>query len=203
MTDPGNPHVPDELVQRALAGDLPALRDLLAYSLPELTVYVRLIAGADVLARESVSDITQSVAGDVLPALAGQRFDDLRGFFAYVRRAALHKLIDKQRHHRAARRDLRREVDDAGTPDSFDLPSHLRDLLTPSGHAIAAEDAAMLADALQRLPDDQREVVTLARLAGLPHAEIAQLLGRTAGACRMLLSRGMRALARELEGMGG
>lgn len=199
MASSGDPRVPEALAQRALSGDLPALRELLGHYLPELALYVRLNAGADVLARESVSDVTQSVAADVLPALAGQSFADVGGFFAYVRRAALHKLIDKQRHHRAARRDLHREVDGAVVPDAFDLPGHLRDVLTPSGHAIAAEDAALLARALQRLPDDQREVVTLARLVGLPHAEIAQVLGRSEGACRMLLSRGLRTLGRELE----
>ncbi len=197
--DPAVPW-PEDLARRAQEGDVAALRTLLAAHLPELSVFVRLNVGRDVLARESVSDVTQSVAADLLPELGRESFADRAGFRAWLRRAALNKIIDKQRHHRAGKRDVHRE---AGVSPSvagdFDLAAAVRALSTPSAQAMRAEDARILERALERLPEDQRQAVTMARLLGMPHSEIAAALGRTEPASRMLLRRGMVNLARELE----
>ena len=75
----------------------------------------------------------------------------------------------------------------------------MRSLATPSQAAMRDEDRSLLDRALQRLPDDQRKVVGMARLLEMPHKEIAAALGRSEEACRMLLKRGMVNLARELE----
>ena len=45
--------------------------------------------------------------------------------------------------------------------------------------------------AFDSLPDDYREVITLARIAGLSHAEIARQMARSESAVRMLLSRAL------------
>ena len=52
------------------------------------------------------------------------------------------------------------------------------------------------------LPDDQREVILLARVVGLPHAIVAQEMGRTPAATRTLLSRALARLATRLEEKG-
>lgn len=64
---------------------------------------------------------------------------------------------------------------------------------------MGAEDVARLERALLRLPEDQRQVVSMARLLGMPHKEIAEVLGRSEVACRMLLRRGLVGLAREMD----
>lgn len=43
--------------------------------------------------------------------------------------------------------------------------------------------------ALARLPDDYRQVIVLRQLEGLAFSEVAERLGRSAGACRMLWLR--------------
>ena len=52
--------------------------------------------------------------------------------------------------------------------------------------------------ALDRMPDEYRQVVTLSRRGGLSHAEVAAELGKTEGATRMLLHRALARLGVEL-----
>jgi RNA polymerase sigma-70 factor (ECF subfamily) len=53
--------------------------------------------------------------------------------------------------------------------------------------------------ALDSLPDDQREALRLRYLIGLPSKEIAQKLGKSDGAVRVMLSRGLSRLQQLLE----
>lgn len=55
-------------------------------------------------------------------------------------------------------------------------------------------EAGDVEGALARLPDDQREAVTLRYLEGLSAGEAAAIMGRSAGAVRVLAHRGMQAL---------
>jgi RNA polymerase sigma-70 factor (ECF subfamily) len=62
------------------------------------------------------------------------------------------------------------------------------------------ERIARLEAAFDRLPADYREVITLTRIVGLPHREVAEAMGRSETASRMLLYRALAELAAELEG---
>jgi RNA polymerase sigma-70 factor (ECF subfamily) len=53
-----------------------------------------------------------------------------------------------------------------------------------------------------RLPDDQAEVVALRVLAGLSAEQVAEIVGKRAGAVRVLQHRGLRRLANELTAEG-
>ena len=56
-----------------------------------------------------------------------------------------------------------------------------------------------LIDTLQRLPDEQREVILLAGLEGLSYKEVAEITGAPIGTVMSRLSRGRQALRRLLE----
>ncbi len=71
------------------------------------------------------------------------------------------------------------------------------DQSSPSAGAVRAEELLRLAWALCRLPDDQRRVVELHHLKGLPVAEVATEVGRSRAAVVGLLFRGLKKL-REL-----
>ncbi|HEY7036963.1 MAG TPA: sigma-70 family RNA polymerase sigma factor [Thermomicrobiales bacterium] len=64
---------------------------------------------------------------------------------------------------------------------------------SPEEHFLAAEERDRLTALLARLPDDQRRVLELRR-AGLSGAEIAQTLGRSHAAVKMLQSRAVARL---------
>jgi RNA polymerase sigma-70 factor (ECF subfamily) len=61
------------------------------------------------------------------------------------------------------------------------------------------EEAVKLADALDRLPQDQRTAVRLRHLEGWSLAEIAEHLNRTPAAAAGLIKRGMEALRSNLQ----
>ena len=63
---------------------------------------------------------------------------------------------------------------------------------------IAAEEAARLASAIGQLPEEQQQVVVLRFVEGLGHAEVARVLGKSPGACRVIQHRALAALGRLL-----
>jgi RNA polymerase sigma-70 factor (ECF subfamily) len=79
----------------------------------------------------------------------------------------------------------------------------------PLSRQIAVEDPAAgvsdrlaLTRALRSLAPEQQLVVHLRLVEGLPFAEVAAVLGRSVGACQMLLLRAGRALRASLEAEG-
>ncbi len=58
----------------------------------------------------------------------------------------------------------------------------------------------LLADALESLREDYREVVILRNLEGLKFSEVATQMGRSSGAIRMLWARAIEQLSAALEG---
>jgi RNA polymerase sigma-70 factor (ECF subfamily) len=77
------------------------------------------------------------------------------------------------------------------------------DLTSPSGRAERNERLLRLADALARLPEDQRRAVELRHLQGLSLAGIAARMERSVDAVVGLIHRGLRALRRDLEELRG
>jgi RNA polymerase sigma-70 factor (ECF subfamily) len=72
---------------------------------------------------------------------------------------------------------------------------------TPSQHASRREQAVLLADALDGLPEDYREVIILRHLEVLPFSEVAQRMGRSEDSVQKLWVRSLAALRRSLGGM--
>ena len=188
---------PDEiqrLTREAAAGDRDALEALLVHYLPEVRAFVRLRVDEALRMRESSSDLVQSVCREVLRKADRFRYDDENAFRRWLFTTALRKVRDHRDHHLAARRDARREVDVASTPAGHALLEAYSGVLTPSRAASAREELARVEHAMDALTEEQREVITLSRVAGLSHAEIAAELGKKEGAVRMLLHRALARL---------
>jgi RNA polymerase sigma-70 factor (ECF subfamily) len=64
----------------------------------------------------------------------------------------------------------------------------------PSQGALRAERLIELAEALARLPDDQRTAVEMRYLHGLAVPDVAERMGRSTVSVTSLLYRGMKAL---------
>ena len=65
---------------------------------------------------------------------------------------------------------------------------------SPSINADNREQQTIIADVLESLPEDYREVIVLRNLRGLSHAEIATKLQRSESAVRMLWLRALKEL---------
>ncbi|MEO6595121.1 MAG: sigma-70 family RNA polymerase sigma factor [Planctomycetota bacterium] len=192
------PGADDELYGLAATGDEASLDTLLARYLPQLHAYVHARLSSDVRARESSMDVVQSVCRQLLGERGRFDFRGEERFRAWLFTAALNKMRDKHRFYRGALRDVRREE---GGESAFEM-TLAKNLLTPSQDAMGAETAHKVRDALTALSEDHREVVTLARIVGLPHKVIAEVMERSEEATRQLLGRALAQFALELARRG-
>lgn len=192
------PGDPLQLARAAADGDSAAIGELLEHYLPDLRAFVRLRAGPLVRAREAHSDIVQSVCRDVLAHPDRFRFPDENGFKRWLFTSALRKLVARRDYYLAQRRDAGRDRplggDDFGADDERLLAAY-HSISTPSRQAMLREEIERIEEAFEQLPEDYREVITLARIARLPRAEIAEQMGRSEGSVRMLLLRALAQLA--------
>jgi len=197
----------ESLVTDASAGSLPAVEVLLERYLPGLTAYVRLRAGPTVRAREEVSDIVQSTCRDILENLDRFQWGGEVGFRRWLYATAMRRILKKHDFHTAQKRDVGRErspdllaggaASDGAMPD---LGAYVASFSTPSGAAIAHEEAARIEAAFDRLSDEQRELIVQSRLMGLSHKQIAEGLGKNEGTVRVSLHRALIRLAAVLDG---
>jgi RNA polymerase sigma-70 factor, ECF subfamily len=185
-----------ELVAKATGGDAPSLDALLVRYLPRLRAFVRVRVNPMVRQRESCSDLVQSVCREVLEGADGFRYLGEAPFRAWLFRTALNKILERTRSMTQQKRDVRREASPGSEADYGRLVA--RD---PSASQMA--EASELRDRMERafdlLDEDHREVIALSRIVGLSHAEIAEQVGRSEGAVRMLLSRALVAYVEAME----
>ena len=195
-----------ELFDAAARGDLRARDELFEQHLAGLRAFVRLRLGALLRARESSTDIVHSVCREALEDIGGFEYRDEAGFRHWLYQQAERKIVDRARYWGREKRDVRREVGLAEArraargrhEDSRELDC-MQSFFTPSRDAEAREELDRVERAFAELPPDYREVITLARIVDLPHAEIAKAMGRSEGAVRTLLSRALARLASVLE----
>jgi RNA polymerase sigma-70 factor (ECF subfamily) len=182
-----------DALARALAGDSQARGELLESFRPYLRVIARSFHDARLQARFDESDVLQ----DALLA-AHQAFGSFRGRTIAELVAWLREIVIRSAGH-IHRDHLAVEKRGAGREQpAEDLAILIADSASsPSEHAIRHEEAASMADALARLPDDMQQVLLGRHMDGVSYAEIAQRLSRSEGAVRVLYTRALRRL-REL-----
>ena len=170
-----------------------------------LRAFVRLRLGRQLRVRESSLDLVQSVCREALEGLHRFEYRGPNSFRNWLLRQAENKIRDRGRYWNRARRSLDRE---AGAVTSLlsqertggqTLINQLRSFATPSRHAVAREDLTRAESAFARLAPDSRRVIVLARVQGLSHKQVAQIMDRSEAATRTLLSRALARLSSLLE----
>jgi RNA polymerase sigma-70 factor, ECF subfamily len=142
------------------------------------------------------SDIVQQT---LLEAHAKQRqfTGDGDALAVWLRQALANNLRDALRALRTGKRDVRREV---SIEAAVEQSSVRLNALVPADHsspvvrAMRNEAAVRLAEALEKLPEAQREVILLHHLHGWPVVDVAAHLDRTDAAVAGLLHRGLKRL---------
>jgi RNA polymerase sigma-70 factor (ECF subfamily) len=186
-----------QVLQAARAGSPDALgrvldpwrRYLLAIAARELD--------PDLRAKAAPSDVVQQTFLEAQRDFAQFRGDDASALRAWLHGLLRHNVANVNRYYRAGRRGVGREQP-LGTDSSAIDPGLAADTPSPSGQAVAHEQAAALAQALERLPEDYRRVITLRHLEGLPFEEIGARLQRSANAAQLLWMRALERLQQEM-----
>jgi RNA polymerase sigma-70 factor (ECF subfamily) len=195
---------PEQLLDLARAGDGVALGQLLELYRSYLALLARLQIGRRLQGKVDADDLVQETF------LEGHRsFDQFRGtteseLVSWLRQILASKLADLMRRYLGTqRRDVRLERELAG---ELDESSRVLDgalvapQSSPSQQAARREQAVALANALDKLPADYREVLILHHLEELSFPEVGRRMNRTVDSVEKLWTRALARLRRLLKG---
>lgn len=185
-----------ECLIQARAGDVAARERLFAACRSYLGLLARANLQPWLRTKVDASDLVQQTMLD-----AHRDFHQFVGesdqeWLAWLRQILNHNACDAVRHYgtadkRAARREVSLERNPCDSAPGMDLPSPDQ---TPSQLAIHNENELRLAEAMDQLPEDYREVIILRNLQRLPFEVVAERLGRTRPAAQMLWARALQKL---------
>jgi RNA polymerase sigma-70 factor (ECF subfamily) len=126
---------------------------------------------------EDAEDLTSEVVLKIIKALKKQRGN----FHAWMYRIARNRLVDFYRH-RAVRSEV--SINDVAPKELSKSDDFSRQIMTKE----------KLRKGLEQLTDEQRQVVILKFIEGYANREIAEIVGKSVGAVKVLQFRALRAL---------
>ncbi len=194
---------PAGLISRARGGDELALGQLLEQSRNYLKLLARLQIDRQLQGKADASDLVQETFMEAVHDFAGFRGRSEAEWLAWLRRILACNLANMVRHYRGTRRrDVRLEralaADVDQSSEALDLPLVARSQVAPWEQAARREQSVVLADLLERLPDDYRDAIVLRQLEGLTFPEVAVRMGRTVDSVKKLWVRGLARLRETL-----
>lgn len=151
------------------------------------------------------SDVVQQTLMEAWQGWDGLKASDEPQRYAWLRKILVHQLAKFVRHHQGTlKRDVSREFSIDQLEQSVAASARKLDTLlvardpSPSHLAVAQEQREHLAKVLEELPEDYREVILLRNIEELSHQDVAQRMGRSEPAVRMLWLRALAALSAKM-----
>ena len=166
------------LVERAIAGDADAFGELYMRHLDAIYRYVYFRIGN----AQEAEDLTEQAflkAWQYLPEYEQRGYP----FTSWLYRIA-HNVVA----------DYHRKWGQRSNPLPLEDWAEDRHQPTAMEQVISAEEAADLSAAIVQLSDDQQQVIVLRFIEGMSYARVADILGKSQGACRVLQHRALNAL---------
>ena len=151
--------------------------------------------------RVDAEDIYQEVCSYAVQNVEEIDFSDMDpfGWFCEIARR---RIIDNQRKFAAKKRAAHNEVGifGSGSGDQTGIVNLLiASITSPSAAFSRQQKEFKLVQALQKLNDEQQEVLQLRYGQGMPSKEIASQIGKSDGATRVLITRSLKKLESILE----
>ena len=174
--------IEEQVVQRAVNGDREAFTYIYDLHFDKIYRYIYV----KVHSQAEAEDLTQDVFIKAYEAIKSYKWRDLP-FTAWLFRIAHNRVID---HVRKTSKEKRAPLEEAGAISSGD-PVHM----TEQNFEIY-----QLKDALERLPDAQREVATMRFISELSITEVALALGKSEGTVKALQFNAVASLRKLLYG---
>ena len=200
MTSSANP---EELIAAASKEGGDRLGPLLEIYRNYLHLLARIEIGGRLQAKVDASDLVQETMLEAHKNFARFRGVSEAEFTAWLRQimaailcGLMRRYLGTQKRDIRLERSLREDFDDS----SLLLGRAFVDLhSSPSQQATRREQAVLLADALENMPKDYREVLVLRHMEGLTFPEIARRMERTQDSVEKLWVRGLARLRKEME----
>ncbi len=178
-----------QLLQEARGGSPEALARLYDHVGARVLAFIRLRMGRSLRARVESRDILQATLLKSFERLDQFAGDSSASLMGWLTRIAENEIRDQADFHARRRRAAAADVPlDAG---HLEAQASARSALS---EVIAAQEAERLAEALESIEPDYRDVIVMRKLEDRPFKDIAARLGRSEDASRMLLARAMVAL---------
>lgn len=190
----------DEVVSRVRDGDTTALAQLLEVKRESLLSALERKVGPGLRRKLELEDILQEVTARAVKDLPNVEFEG-QDPMGWIYQVMDRQIVDLHRFHfEAKKRDAGREVSaDRASPSGDQDAKGFADLLIASmtsPSAAVSRDMRLVRvyEAMDKLSDDMKNAIRWRYLENLPSQEIAERIGRTDAATRVLLSRAIRKL---------
>jgi RNA polymerase sigma-70 factor (ECF subfamily) len=191
-----------QLLTQARSGDEASLGKLLESYSNYLTLLARVQIGRRLQGKVDAGDLVQETFLEAARQITQFRGTTEAELVVWLRRILAGQLALMLRRYLGTKgRDVKLERELAA---QLDQSSQVLDgglvasYSTPSQHASRREQSVLLADALDRLPVDYREVIILRHLEALSFAEVAQRMNRSEDSVQKLWVRALANLRRTL-----
>jgi RNA polymerase sigma-70 factor (ECF subfamily) len=168
----------ETLVRRAIDGDAEAFGDLYVHHVDAIYRYVFYKVGSE----KRAEDLTEQV---FLKAWQAMDAYEPRGyrFSSWLYRIAHNTVVD---HHRMKKDESSLEA------IAFTLAD---ESLGPEETLMKKREVARLVEALAELSKEKQELIILRFVEGLSHAQVAEILDKSEGACRVMQHRALARLS--------
>jgi RNA polymerase sigma-70 factor, ECF subfamily len=189
----------DDLVGRIQQRDTQALAEFLAAHRPQLMAFIERQLGTGLRRKVEPEDVYQEASAEAVRALPTAELGD-RDPFSWLCQIAERRIIDMHRHFFGAqKRDAGREVPlGSGGSGSESHPALINLLVasmtTPSQAFSRNAREARLLDALGQLPQEQQSALRMRYIENLPSKQIAERIGKSDAAIRVMLTRSLKKL---------
>ncbi len=188
----------DPLLHRVRQGDRDALAEFIDDRRLQLLAFINRNTGASLKRKVEADDILQEVSSEAVRTLENTDLKD-RDPFSWLCHLAEQRIVDAHRRYFGSqKRDANREVAlDGGssTASRAGLINLLIASMTSPSQAFSRNQKQMrMLEALSQLPEEQHTALRLRYLEGLSSKEVAQHLGKTDGAVRVMLTRAISRL---------
>lgn len=194
---------PRRLLEEARSGDGAALGRLLELYRGYLLLMARVQVGRRLQGKVDAADLVQETfleAHRDFAQFRGATEGELVGWLRRILATNLANLVRSyygtQRRDMHLERELNRELDESWAALDGGL---IAQQSSPSNQAARREQAVLLADALEQLPQDYRDAIVLRHLEGLTFPEVSERMGRTEDSVKKLWARGLARLRLALD----
>jgi RNA polymerase sigma-70 factor (ECF subfamily) len=204
VSDNELPAEDNPLIERLKNGDAEAMAAFIESRRPQLSAFIEHNLSDALKRKVEASDIVQEVSISAVDSLNEIELGD-RDPFSWLCQLAERRIIDAHRRFFGAQKragDKERALDVRGgdSQQAAFIDVLVASMTTPSRAFSRNQKELRLLVALESLPEEARTALRMRYVEGLPSKEIAEKLGKTDGATRVLLTRSLAKLQEMLSG---
>lgn len=195
------------LINGVKTGDKAAMEQLYSTYSDRILRIVRLRMGNELRSKMQSMDIVQDALLGGFRDLESFTYRNEGDFLRWMSKIVENKIRDNIDKLHAQKRDIRREIPlNNNRQSEDDGPGRIFgpiDSTTPSIIMSRNEELDRLEKAMKKLKQEYQQVIIMTKMEGLSQKHVAEKLGKSPDAVRMLLSRALAALGAAFEELDG